>query len=306
MMISSRVPASYNQVPVLQYLSSRFTYFSQQQWEERIKQGKIFCNDSVTTLCGIVHTHDMISYDMPEFDEPPADLNYSIVYEDQWLLGVNKPPNLLVHHKGKSFRSNLIYQLRRIHTPSYPQADIINRLDRETSGLVMVSKNKEMLTLMNRLLMQRQIQKKYYAVVHGQPSPPSGKIHLPIGRDTNSEIGYRYTVHGENAKEAITYFETIQPLKQNLSLVQLVPLTGRTHQLRVHMKALGHPIAGDVLYSLNDEKYLLWKKKPESIKKEMPLPRQALHCSQLQFIHPVTKKKCTLNAPFPDDMNTLL
>ena len=136
MIISSRVPQTYNGFSILDYLTERFNYLSKEQWLNRITEGKVFCNDISCSVDTIIVTDDVVAYDMPEFTEPPADLSYSIVYEDDWLLGVDKPGNLLVHHRGKSFKSNLIYHLRYLHDPPFEKAGIVNRLDRETSGVI--------------------------------------------------------------------------------------------------------------------------------------------------------------------------
>ena len=303
MIISSRVPPEYNGFTLLNYLTNRFTYLSREQWQKRISEGRIFCNHKLSNKIDvIIKTDDVISYDMAEFVEPPADLNYTIVYEDNWFLGINKPGNLLVHHQGKSFRSNLIYHLRYVHNPPFENAGIVNRLDRETSGIVIVAKNKEALIAMNKLIARRKVGKEYSAIVYGTPARRSGTVDAPISRVSDSKVAYRFWIKGEKGKAAITRYETIQNLGEKFSLLKLFPETGRTHQLRVHMAAIGHVIVGDKRYGMKEEEFLHWRKDPDSFKGKMVLDRHALHCSRMSFIHPYTEKKCTLSAPLPDDM----
>ncbi len=306
MIISSKVPPKYNNFLLLDYLSSRFTYLTRDQWYQRIIDKKIFCNNNLSIESTKIKSNDIVSYDMPDFIEPPADINYEIVYEDKWLLGINKPGNLLVHHKGKSFKSNLIYQLRYNSNPTYEKAGIVNRLDRETSGIVIVAKDKEALIAMNKIFARREVNKEYLAIIFGVPEKNGGTIDLPIGKVTNSKISYRHGIGGEKAKSALTKYKVVFNKSNNFSLVKLFPHTGRTHQIRVHLSAIGHTILGDKLYSMSDDDFLLWQKKTEKFNKSLPFPRQALHCSKMTFIHPFKNNICILTAKLPEDMSKFL
>lgn len=306
MIISSKVPHVFRSSTLINYLAQRFTYLSKEQWIERILEGRVSCNKRPADAQTVLGADDIVEYSMPDFEEPPADLNYSIVYEDDWLLGINKPPNLLVHHRGKSFRSNLIYQLRYVHTPAYEQAGVINRLDRETSGVVLIAKDKKTLSLFNNLFVARKVAKVYYALVNGIPDPPSGIIDLPVGKQRYSEKQYRFCVQGENAKFALTRYETVQKIGEKYALVRLYPETGRTHQIRVHLSAIGHPVIGDKVYCLNDEEYLAWLKDPEKAQKELLFSRHALHCHQVSFMHPFLCREITVLAPLAEDMKAFI
>ena len=306
MIISSRVPQTYNGFSILDYLTDRFTYLSKEQWLKRITEGKVLCNDIPCNVDTIIATDDVIAYDMPEFVEPPADFSYSIVHEDDWLLGINKPGNLLVHHRGKSFKSNLIYHLRYLHDPPFEKAGIVNRLDRETSGVVIVARNREALVTMNRAMAGRKVVKEYRAIVNGVPKPGSGTVDMPIGRVSNAKVRYRYGINGEKAKSAVTRYETLQRVGQKCSLLRLLPETGRTHQLRVHMAAIGHVIVGDKLYGMSDDEFLKWRRVPDSYRGKLAFHRQALHCYRMSFIHPYSQKECTISAPFPQDMQKFI
>lgn len=308
MIISSKVPKKFENVTVHNYLSSRFTYLTEQQWQQRLTQRRVCLNDKQCIGNEVVAFNDMISYDMPDFTEPPADLAYKIVYEDEWILGVNKPGNLLVHHNGKSFKSNLIYQLRYVHASGYASAGIVTRLDRETSGIVVVAKTKESLKKMNTLLKERKIFKEYIAIVYGKPQPSSGTISIPIGKKENSKITYRFCIHGKNAKQALTRYTTDCVIKDTYALLKLFPETGRTHQLRVHLQSIGHTIVGDKLYGMTDDDYLNWRQNPDNPEnlKNLDFNRQALHCSKIVFTHPFTNTTCKITASFPEDIESFL
>ncbi len=306
MIISSHVPSVYNGHHLLDYLSTRFTYLTRDQWHKRIKEGRILCNKLPGVIDTVIKTDDTVAYDMPEFNEPPADLDYTIVFEDTCLLGVNKPGNLLVHHKGKSFKSNLIYLLRHVHNPPYTQAGIINRLDRETSGIVLVAKDPDTLRVMNKCVAEKRITKEYHAIVYGILKPASGVIELPIGRMVDSKISYRFGIGGKKAKDALTRYETVDHIRDAYTLVRLFPETGRTHQLRVHLAALGHGIVGDKLYGMTDDEFILWRENPGSFSDKLDFPRQALHCSRVSFLHPYKNIQCQIAAPLPPDIATFL
>ncbi|MFP4418012.1 MAG: RluA family pseudouridine synthase, partial [Chitinispirillaceae bacterium] len=268
--------------------------------------GRLYCNDRLCMVDSVVSAGDRITYNMPDFTEPPADLSYSIIYEDDYFLGINKPGNLLVHRSGKSVRSNLIYQLRYVHKPCWVDAHIANRLDRETSGVVMVAKHKDALTAMQKLFAGRDVEKDYRAVIIGVPSVRSTRIDAPVGRDTSSSVNSRFCVDGHNAKTAVTEMRLLKRWGTCYSLIRLKPHTGRTHQLRVHMAHLGHVIAGDKLYGLSDEQFTRWRETPEAFAGVFPMQRQALHCKSLEFIHPFTGAQCRIQAPYPPDFNAFI
>ncbi|HAJ79676.1 MAG TPA: hypothetical protein DCO75_07880 [Fibrobacteres bacterium] len=316
MTVTSRIPGNYKYTEIIDYLSRRFTYFSRLEWLERVEEGKILLNGKVNLDSHIMlAVGDEVSYEMPEFQDPPADLNYSIIHEDEWIVAVNKPGNLLVHKSGKSFRSNLVYQLRYCHKPAtYPGIDAINRLDRETSGIVLLSKDKSCLRIMNEYLAAHGIKKEYIAVAKGISQKKTWIESSPIGRDEKSAVKYRFCVNGIDCKEAETGFEILQSsTTMGISVVRALPITGRTHQIRVHLAAAGLPIAGDKLYGMSEEKFLAWRNNEQSdfsdVDKKgdkIKINRQALHCTSIKFIHPVTKKEVLIEAPLPQDMQELI
>ncbi|MBD3393713.1 MAG: RluA family pseudouridine synthase [Chitinivibrionales bacterium] len=305
MIVSSRVPRSTPSTPLLDYLARRFTYLSADTWRERIDEGRILCNGSACTSASTVGGGDILSYDMPEFAEPPADMAYEIVYEDTWLLGINKPGNLLVHRSGRSFTSNLMYDIRHVHRPPHPEAHAVNRLDRETSGVVLAARDRQTLRRMHGLFSARAVEKEYLAVVHGIPKPPAGTIDLPIGRAAGSRVSYRFSANGESAREACTVYETRERLGGRYAVMVLRPRTGRTHQLRVHMAAIGHPIAGDKLYGMPEQDFLHWRA-AGGLPPGWPCARQALHCRMISFWHPAKNERVSIEAPVPEAMRVFI
>lgn len=219
----------------------------------------------------------------------PTEGKLDIIFEDEDFLAVNKPPFLPVHpSKGHPYDS-----LANIVVYYYSQKNenftfrCVNRLDKDTSGVTLIAKNAYAHELMRRLSINDEISKTYYAVVHGTPEPSYGTIDLPIYRPEEATIK---RIVDSRGKSAITVYET-EKTNGSLSLMKIKLLTGRTHQIRVHFSHIGHPLAGDFLYG--DEN-------------DGVISRQALHCGELSFIHPVTKQSLSLKADIPDDMKHII
>ena len=308
MIVSSRVTQQVTDYALIDYLASHFTYLSRLQWLQRLKEnrfsvnGKVRCSPDFKLCRG-----DVIAYDMPDFQEPPADFDFKIIYEDDHIIGVDKPGNLLAHRSGKSFKSNLIYQLRYCRDPvRYCDVDIINRLDRETSGVILLAKDKKSLRMMNDAFALRAMRKEYIAIVKGIPRTAAWTDTSPIGKDAGSLIRYKYRVDTENGKPAETRFELLQKIGERFSVVWAKPITGRTHQIRVHCAFAGLPIVGDKLYGMTDKEFLSWRDDTANFKGDLLFSRQALHCAKLGFVHPVSKKEICIEAPVPPDMKELM
>jgi RluA family pseudouridine synthase len=288
---------------LVEYLSGRFTYHDPDHWRSLIAEGKVKLNGSSVPGDALVFGGDTLSYDAGEIEEPPADLSYRIAFEDEWFLCIDKPGNLLVHRAGISFCNNLTHQLRHIHTPAFPTAHPVHRLDRETSGALMVAKNIEARGALGREFDAGRVEKSYNAVVHG--NTPTGEVDLPIGKVADSVIPYKFGVN-ENGKACRTHIIACETLSGEYSLLTLQPLTGRTHQIRVHCAALGNPIVGDKLYGQSEAAYLAWRDDKTRPSDPRWFPRQALHCASLSFVHPYTRKRCTIAVPLREDMRELV
>lgn len=289
MNVSSKVPAHYHHHTLVDYLTHRFTYLTAGQWAEQVAAGRVWHNGRLApTPTSQVCQGDEVACDVPDFAPPPANFNYTLVYEDDWLVGVDKPAGLRVHGNGRFTQANLIYHLRHLHQPPFPTVDLANRLDAQTSGVVLLAKDKETLRLLHEQFATQAVAKTYLALVHGTIRPASGQIDLPIAKQAP---GLRYSpfvaADLPHAKAALTVYETVETLANGVSLLRLWPQTGRTHQLRVHLTAVNHPILGDDIYGRADT-----------------APRLALHCHHTHFTHPHTGQTCHIHAPWPADLQT--
>ncbi|MDR2591492.1 MAG: RluA family pseudouridine synthase [Chitinispirillales bacterium] len=293
MIFSSKIPANIRTpVAAADYLADRFTYHNKDEWAELIREGRVFANDARCDEESLVAAGDTIAYEPREFEEPEANLSYSIIYEDDWTLCVDKPANLLVHRAGKSFRNNLVYQLRHVNTPHYPNCHPVHRLDRDTSGTVLFAKDAEQGAVFGNLFRDNSVVKRYAAVVRGYPDIETPfSIDKPIAPDRSATPGSapcRFKAD-ESGKPACTVIEAAKRFNNGYSLLTVRPMTGRTHQIRVHLASIGFPIAGDLIYGGDDG-----------------IKRQALHCESLSFIHPYTNTECTITAPLPEDIRDFI
>ena len=173
---------------LIDYLVGRYTYLDRETWLERIAEGRFKYEGMLASAETQLKQGGLVSYDVPPFPQPNANFNYSIIYEDDWLLAINKPPNLRVHGEGKYMMANLSYHLWYNHSPSYPQAKLINRLDTDTSGVVLFAKDPDTAREMGWLFERKEVEKTYLALVHGVLDPPSGIIDQPIGKVENPKI----------------------------------------------------------------------------------------------------------------------
>jgi RluA family pseudouridine synthase len=305
MHISSKVPPQFKVINIVDYLALRFTYFSATEWTQRVNEGLVHCNGLPCTPASLVSRGQTISYLMQNFIPPEADFSYEIVYEDEWLLGVNKPANLRVHGRGRFVQANLVYHLRALHHPPHPNAQLVNRLDADTSGLVLFAQGKQSLRALQEQFREHTVTKTYLGVVHGVPSPAHGFIDSPIGQLPSRAGVYRFGAEGENAKTALTHYSLLKKFSEEFALLRLRPQTGRTHQLRAHLAALGHPLVGDRLYQSSDDTYLDWAGggKPQG---DWLLNRHALHCLENRFHHPHNGAPCAIHAPLAADIKRLI
>jgi 23S rRNA pseudouridine1911/1915/1917 synthase len=214
---------------------------------------------------------------------------FTIAYEDEHLLVVDKGPGVVVH-PARGHREDTLSQLLA-HSASGgdpERAGIVHRLDRDTSGLLVVARSERAHALLQRALAHRQIEREYLALVEGRPPARSGTIEAPIGRDPR--VRTRMAVGGAHAREARTHFELDKALPDS-SLLRLRLETGRTHQIRVHLRAIGHPVAGDPEYGTAGL---------------FGLERQFLHAARLAFDHPITGERVEVSSPLPDDLRRAL
>ena len=216
---------------------------------------------------------------------PPVDLPLCIVYEDEDIIVVNKPAGMPVHPSLHNYRISLanalMYYYQQQGKPFIFRCT--NRLDRDTSGLTVVAKHMVSSGILSAMTARHKIRREYLAIVRGHVTPPSGTIDAPIGRAGTPLIERR--IDFEHGERAVTHYRVVKE-KNGHSLVSLVLETGRTHQIRVHMKYLGFPLVGDYLYN-PDMEYI---------------QRQALHSHSLAFRHPITGEDLKFTAELPEDM----
>jgi 23S rRNA pseudouridine1911/1915/1917 synthase len=214
---------------------------------------------------------------------------FTIAYRDEHLMVIDKGPGLVVH-PARGHREGTLSQLLgpELAGGDPERAGIVHRLDRDTSGLLVVSRSEEAHRLLAAALAARQIQREYIALVEGRPPARSGTIEAPVGRDPR--IRTRMAVGGAHAREARTHF-TLEREFPGLSLLRLRLETGRTHQIRVHLQAIGHPVAGDPEYGTAGL---------------LGLERQFLHSARIAFRHPMTGEEIDLESPLPDDLGQVL
>ena len=220
---------------------------------------------------------------------PPVKLSLDIVYEDEDIVVVNKPAGMPVHpslnNYENSLANGLMYYYQEQGKPFIFRCT--NRLDRDTSGLTVVAKHMVSSSILSSMGMRHEITREYLAIVRGALNPSEGTIDAPIGRTGSSLIERK--IDFENGERAVTHYRAIKE-QNGHSLVSLILETGRTHQIRVHMKYIGYPLVGDYLYN-PDMEYI---------------DRQALHSHRLSFTHPVTGEKMEFTAPLPTDMRKIL
>jgi 23S rRNA pseudouridine1911/1915/1917 synthase len=213
-----------------------------------------------------------------------------VVYEDDWLLVVDKPAGMAVHPSRGHASGTLVQALSshglaggELHRPG-----VVHRLDKDTSGLLVVSKSAEAHRRLVGMMRRRAVERRYLALVHGSFAAASGTIEAPVGRDPVRRTSM--TVGGLAAREATTHFTVLERLG-DVTLVEARLETGRTHQIRVHFSAIGHPVAGDPVYARRDP---------------LGLGRQFLHSRRLAFVHPFTDRELVFEAALPDELEAVL
>jgi 23S rRNA pseudouridine1911/1915/1917 synthase len=291
MIISSKVPSAFNGFLLIDYLAARFTYLKREIWIERISENRFKKNETVLDKNDVVFQEDVIVYDMPDLEEPNANFDYKIIKQTDDFLAIDKPYGLMVHRHGMNYRNNLIYHLRNLHEPLFPTADTVNRLDQNTSGIVLISLNKKALRELSLQFMDKSIKKTYFAVVLGTPNPLCGEISAPIARikkniEKNNNKGRFCEVNLLDGKPCLTLYETMIS-KNGLSLVKLFPQTGRTHQIRIHLSYIGNPIIGDMSYGTKECTF--------------EMNRHLLHCASMEFMF--RGNKIVVNSQLPDEFD---
>lgn len=259
--------------------------------------GKILCNSLPVHINTRVNLGDSIDVLIDFIEESdgiiPEPIDIDIIYEDEYIIALNKQPGIVVHpvcsHPNGTIANGLKYYFDK--TQLSIKIRPVSRLDRDTTGIIIFAKNQHIQQLLINQMAEKTFKKEYLGVVHGIIENPNGKIDLPIERKPDSIMLRHVSSEGS---PSVTHYSVIEYFK-NSSFLKFNLETGRTHQIRVHCQAIGHPLVGDTLYP-----YLDGQIGPSQ------MDRQALHSMKAQFLHPIDKKEVELVAPLPSDFQLLL
>jgi 23S rRNA pseudouridine1911/1915/1917 synthase len=220
----------------------------------------------------------------PTLEPEPIDI--PVVWADEHLLVVDKPAGIVVHPTGGQKTGTLVHGLLELGAQGGDEdrPGIVHRLDRDTSGLLVVARSATAHRRLQQLLRRRELERRYLALVRGRPRSRTGRIDAPIGRDRNDRT--RHSLDTATPREAVTWFE-LRELLTDHALLEIRLDTGRTHQIRVHLEAIGLPVAGDPVYGAGGD---------------LGLTRQFLHAHRLRFRHPFTGEDIDVSSPLPDDL----
>ena len=271
------------------------TEFSRNKISQVIKKGEVLVNNKKVSASYKVKIGDVINYNEPApeiIDLEPEKMDLDIVYEDDYLVIINKQSGLVVHpavgNYSHTLVNGLLYHFNKISNKKSIRPGIVHRLDKDTSGLMIVAKDDKTHDLLAGMIKNKKVERKYLALVWGILRHEKGTIDAPIGRDINDR--QKYTVTDINSKNSITHFKVIERFKE-VSLLECKLDTGRTHQIRVHMEYIGHPIVNDPVYGrrkiINDF-------------------GQMLHSKSIKLIHPITNKELFFEVEPPKEFNEIL
>lgn len=278
--------------------------FSRNRWQEVIKTGAVKVNGEVAKAKQLVYEGDEIHAPLPELealDDLPENIPLDIIYQDDEVVVINKPVGMVVH-PAVGNRTGTLMNALLYHFPNnahLPRAGIVHRLDKDTSGLLVVAKSASAQQFLQEQLATREMGRIYLALVYRYVSA-GGTIDLPIARHPKDRL--KMAVR-EDGQEAITHYRIEERFGETATLLKVQLETGRTHQIRVHLTELKFPLVGDKLYG---QPLLNRGNKAEIREALLNFPRQALHAYELHFIHPETEEELSFTAPIPEDLEALL
>lgn len=279
------------------YIAENFNELSRTMIKKLIESNNILINDKSEKVSYKVQANDNISIDVPEAKETKLkaqEIPLDIIYEDNDIIVVNKPKGMVVHPANGNPDGTLVNAILAICKNSLSgiggelRPGIVHRLDKDTSGLIIVAKNDKAHINMSEQIKERNVKKTYIALVRGNVPEEEATINMPIGRSTKDRKKMAVT---KNGKQAITHFKVLKRYSK-YTLLEIKIETGRTHQIRVHMAEIGYPVVGDAVYSNG--------------KNEFGIEGQMLHAYKLEFMHPITNKHMELTSPLPQYFEEIL
>lgn len=305
-------------VRVDKYLASHMEYTSRHRIQLAIKKEYIRVNERVAKANCIVKPGDVIQFVMPYqrrgLEILPENIPLDIVYEDDDVLVINKPAGMVVHPGHGHFNGTLVNALAyHLGISQGPDAKdermgvLVHRIDKDTSGLLVVAKNDEAQLDLAKQFFVHSIERKYIAIVWGNIREDEGTIVGNIGRDPSDRMKFRVFPDGDHGKHAVTHYKVIERFGF-VTVVECILETGRTHQIRVHMNYIGHPLFNDERYGGSEiRKGTIYAKYTQFIRNCFKLlPRQALHAKTLGFVHPRSGELVHFDSPIPSDMQELI
>jgi 23S rRNA pseudouridine1911/1915/1917 synthase len=288
------VPASAAGERLDRFLSSLEEVGSRAAAERLLAHGRVKLNGAEEPKSHRVAAGDVLEVDVPESrlsTLEPEQLDLRIAYEDEHLLVVDKPAGIVVHPSAGHSTGTLVHGLLGHSVAGGEEAErpgIVHRLDRDTSGLLVVARSEEAHRRLQGLLRQRKLVREYLALVRGRPRSRRGRIEAPIGRDRRDPT--RISLDTDTPRDAVTNFEVLETTPRH-ALLRVGLETGRTHQIRVHLAAIDLPVAGDPVYGAEGD---------------LGLERQFLHAARLAFPHPMTGDPVESESPLPSDLQAAL
>ena len=284
------------------FLTEHIKDISRSQIQKIIGRGNVEVNNAVVNKHYKLVENDMVLVKSLESarkdpDIAPQKIDLKIVFEDDHLAIISKAPGMLTHPAPGSTKDTLVnallYHYRDLSSvQGEERAGIVHRLDKDTSGLLIIAKNNDEHAKISGMFKSREVKKTYSALTAGLFSDLKGEIILPIGRSRIDRKKMGISI--DQGREAVTRFEVVEEFKpRQCTLLDVYPETGRTHQIRVHLNYIGHPVVGDEVYGNKDS---------DSIAKDLGLKRQFLHARRLKFTHPVTGKDMDIEDDIMDDL----
>jgi 23S rRNA pseudouridine1911/1915/1917 synthase len=303
-------------VRIDKFLFDKLPNVSRSKVQVAIDQGFVTVNDQPTRSNYKVRAADVIRISLPEPPRlqtiEPEPIPLDIVYEDDDIMVIHKPAGLVVHPAYNNWQGTLVngllFHFQQLPTREGSYPGLVHRIDKDTSGLLVIGKTTSALQHLGEQFRAHSIERTYWALVWGTPEPPEGTIHTMLGRSAKDRrITEVFPLDNPFGKEAITHYKTLQDLHY-VALIQCNLETGRTHQIRAHLKHLGHPLFGDTTYG-GDRilKGTVFNKYRDFVMNCFKLlPRQALHAKSLGFVHPTTGKKMFFDSKLPTDFQAVL